>query len=516
MIDIHHPKTVLEDIKDEIEISWSYFIQLFFASIIAVLGLLTNSTAVVIGAMLISPIFWPILGLSIGIITTKDKVLQKASFMLVTSILITLALGYVITLLTPMDQTNTEILARTNPTILDLFIALASSIIGILALFNKKLSSSAAGVAISIALLPPLATAGIGIAFWDLNIFLRAFILFMANVSAIVVIGVITLYLLKIRPSRQADKKRAKVGIAISTVFFILISGLLSIYSFSSIQESRTRQSIIETLTDQVTQIHPEAELENIKINFSATNEPIVVESTLLLPEQVFLTLDKESELTKALVEQTNQPVKLKFNILNTLLLRQNDENQESIAKIEQFTKDKILNLNNKIIIDNISSNFDNEDFVQVDITLRSSSENFLTIEDKNSIQNDLSSLIQKNVNLSIAFIPFQRLQDQSREEVLQQSISNYFKDNLNLISPNILVQSINVIQIVDVDNNQALDDISDVNIEKDPQYSAEVILLSPDNEKLTDTQKNSLISNIRRDIDKNIQLKIKTISYTQ
>jgi len=162
---------VMENVSDNVILHDSYVVQISFASVIAALGLLINSSAVVIGAMLISPLFWPIIGTALGIIKLKDKLLLRAALMLSFSIINVLLISAFIVWITPFGEVSDEILARTSPTILDLFIALASAIVGVLALYNPRLGTSAAGVAVSVALLPPLSTAGIGLALGDFSIF---------------------------------------------------------------------------------------------------------------------------------------------------------------------------------------------------------------------------------------------------------------------------------------------------------------------------------------------------------
>src|SRR5690606_21179451 len=123
-----------------------------------------------------------------------------------------------------------EILSRVNPNLLDLFIALASSVIGIFAVYYPRISSSAAGVAISSALLPPLCVSGIGLANRSIDLFKGSFLLFSSNLAAIVFAGALTLYLLGFKPRREQDQKRFSFGLLISSIFIIALSIPLAIY----------------------------------------------------------------------------------------------------------------------------------------------------------------------------------------------------------------------------------------------------------------------------------------------
>ena len=113
-------------IIDDLEVSGDYWIQMILAAIIAALGLLINSTPVVIGAMLIAPILRPIQAASFGIASGNKKLILKSFGVLIMSILVGVAASYLVTLAIPLTQLTEEILIRTEPTLIDLAIALAS------------------------------------------------------------------------------------------------------------------------------------------------------------------------------------------------------------------------------------------------------------------------------------------------------------------------------------------------------------------------------------------------------
>lgn len=155
---------------------------LFFAIIVASVGLNVNSTAVIIGAMLISPLMGPINGVGLAIGTFDDDLLLKSIKNLTVMVVISLVASTLYFLISPISDAQSELLARTQPTIFDVFIAFFGGLAGIVATSRKSQSITVmSGVAIATALMPPLCTAGYGIATGQLWYFLGAFYLFFIN-----------------------------------------------------------------------------------------------------------------------------------------------------------------------------------------------------------------------------------------------------------------------------------------------------------------------------------------------
>ena len=155
---------------------------LAFSIIIASVGLNVNSTAVIIGAMLISPLMGPIIGLGLSLGTNDFDLLRAAAKNLLVMVVISLAASTLFFLLSPLDLVNpTELEARTSPTIYDVMIAFFGGWAGILENSRKERGTVLSGVAIATALMPPLCTAGYGLANMDMHFFLGAMYLFIIN-----------------------------------------------------------------------------------------------------------------------------------------------------------------------------------------------------------------------------------------------------------------------------------------------------------------------------------------------
>lgn len=155
---------------------------LAFSIIIASVGLNVNSTAVIIGAMLVSPLMGPIIGIGLAMGTNDTDLLKSAFKNLLVMVLISLAASTLFFMVSPLSLVNpTELEARTSPTIYDVLIALFGGLAGILENCRKERGTVLSGVAIATALMPPLCTAGFGLAHWNMHYLLGALYLFLIN-----------------------------------------------------------------------------------------------------------------------------------------------------------------------------------------------------------------------------------------------------------------------------------------------------------------------------------------------
>ena len=202
---------------------------LIFATFMASLGLNVNSTAVIIGAMLISPLMGPIMGIGLAV-GVSDFDLVKRSFK---SFLITTAFSVVTStiffLISPLAEAQSELLARTSPNIYDVLIALFGGLAGVVALSTKEKGNVIPGVAIATALMPPLCTAGYGLATGNLAFFLGAFYLYFINSVFIAVATFIGVRVMKFRPKEFVDKTR-EMKVRKYIVLIVILTMVPAIY----------------------------------------------------------------------------------------------------------------------------------------------------------------------------------------------------------------------------------------------------------------------------------------------
>lgn len=154
---------------------------LIFAIFIASLGLNVNSTAVIIGAMLISPLMGPIMGIGLGLGINDFELIKKAFRNLAIATVFGILTSTFYFLISPLNEARSELLARTTPTIYDVLIAFFGGMAGVVASSTRLKGNVIPGVAIATALMPPLCTAGFGIASGNFTYFFGAFYLYMIN-----------------------------------------------------------------------------------------------------------------------------------------------------------------------------------------------------------------------------------------------------------------------------------------------------------------------------------------------
>ncbi|MBR0304087.1 MAG: DUF389 domain-containing protein [Bacteroidales bacterium] len=197
---------------------------LFFAIIVASVGLNVNSTAVIIGAMLISPLMGPINGVGLAIGTFDEPLLRKSLKNLIFMVFISIVASTLYFLLSPISNARSELLARTQPTIFDVFIAFFGGLAGIVATSRKSQSITViSGVAIATALMPPLCTAGYGIATGQIWYFLGASYLFFINSFFIALATFITVRLLGFPEAQYVDERRSRKVKRIITIFTLIV-----------------------------------------------------------------------------------------------------------------------------------------------------------------------------------------------------------------------------------------------------------------------------------------------------
>lgn len=201
---------IVDDIRRSVEFRGMNLWVLIFAIFIASIGLNMNSTAVVIGAMLISPLMGPIIGLGVGIGINDFDLIKKAFRNLAIATLISLLASTIYFLLTPLSDARSELLSRTTPTIWDVFIALFGGLAGIIAYTNKEKGNVIPGVAIATALMPPLCTAGYGIASGNLAFFVGAFYLYFINSIFIAIATYLMVRYQRFSPINFVDRQQEK------------------------------------------------------------------------------------------------------------------------------------------------------------------------------------------------------------------------------------------------------------------------------------------------------------------
>ena len=211
--------TLFSMLRKESTLSITFVTLLVLATIIATLGLFINSSSVIIGAMILAPLMQPIVSLSMGVLRQDKSLIYNGSKTIAIGIAISLIVAMSIAYLTPIHQKSIEMMARLSPTILDMLVAIASGVAAAYAKNDESITASLAGVAIAVALIPPLAVSGIGIGWGNMAMFTNAFLLFSTNLIGIVMAGAMTFFLLGYAPIVVAKR-----GIILWLVATVLIT----------------------------------------------------------------------------------------------------------------------------------------------------------------------------------------------------------------------------------------------------------------------------------------------------
>ena len=258
--DLEKEQVIIEEITRGVSFRGANLWVLIVAIFIASLGLNVNSTAVIIGAMLISPLMGPIIGMGLAVGINDLDLLKRAlkNFSFATLISVLTAMLYF--LISPLEEAQSELLARTTPTIYDVLIAFFGGAAGIIALSTRGRGGNVIpGVAIATALMPPLCTAGYGLATWQPSFFFGAIYLFFINTVFISLSTFVGVRLMGFRHHESLSPERARRARHILTVIVVatILPALLMTISIirTSIFENNLRHFIADELAQTGTQI---------------------------------------------------------------------------------------------------------------------------------------------------------------------------------------------------------------------------------------------------------------------
>ena len=217
---------------------------LMASCIIASIGLNTNSSAVVIGAMLISPLMGPILGLGFGMAAASRRLIRLSIANLAFAVLVTLIFASLFFVISPFQDPTSEILARSAPNLLDLMVAIAAAFAGVVAMNSTSLAGAVPGVAIATAIMPPLCASAYGIAHLNWKIAFGAFYLFFVNAFAIALVAYLLFRRMHLSASSLESESNERYKPAFIALVLILIVGPLSWSLWDSWKANFTRRSL--------------------------------------------------------------------------------------------------------------------------------------------------------------------------------------------------------------------------------------------------------------------------------
>jgi len=290
-------KSIYKNIVVDASPDQYFFGMVILSCTVATYGLLLNSTAIVIGAMLIAPLMSPILGGALAVATNSNSLLKISAKAEALGAVISVILATLLTLVLPQAELTSEVMSRTNPTILDLVVALASGAAGTYAICVKPQGATLPGAAIATALMPPLCVMGIGLAKQSFPVVSGAFLLFLANMIAINVAAIAMFEVAGFSKDVCRDgvcefdsEKKTKYRILYPVILLVVISIPLVFIMYRTYSQASTNKIIHNSLIETMDVIAPHSTL--ISTTYNERNNRYEIDAAfrttkLIIPENI-------------------------------------------------------------------------------------------------------------------------------------------------------------------------------------------------------------------------------------
>ena len=295
-------KDLLTSLKDSASFSYTYLTLMILSTLLATTGLFANSSPVIIGAMILAPLMAPIISLSMGVARADEYLLIKSAKTLVIGIFMALLFSSIYTLFIPLEQITSEMQGRLNPNLLDLMVAVFSGIAGAYATSKEEVAKSLAGVAIAVALVPPLSVTGIGLGLGNIDVIFGSFLLFVTNLVGITLSATLTFMVLGYAPI-----KRAKKGVFYTSILMALITIPLYV-SFMQVVEKNDYLSKLNSIKNLVSND------KKIELNIKKLeNKSSVIYLSIEVVSSKHLELENYKDIKKKLEEKVDKKIVLKI-----------------------------------------------------------------------------------------------------------------------------------------------------------------------------------------------------------
>jgi len=289
--------SLFSNLREESKLNSTFMTLLILATIIATFGLYINSASVIIGAMLLAPLMQPIVGLSMGLLRQDITLFFDGAKSIAVGVVAVILSAVIISWLLPLEQLTSEMNGRLSPTILDMFVAIISGVAGAYAKSNEKIVGSLAGVAIAVALVPPLAVSGIGLGWQNWTMFSSALLLFITNLVGIVLAASLTFLMLGFSPVSVAKK---------GLFYALILVSIVSVPLYISFKHMKHDIDIQEQLSSFDTMINSKKiYLKNIDIQGNEVRCEVIASDILNSEEKKklkHLIADEVGEEVKVLV----------------------------------------------------------------------------------------------------------------------------------------------------------------------------------------------------------------------
>ncbi len=250
-------KLVVRDVTAGSEPGIRFYLLLSTSALIAAFGLIANSAAVIIGAMLVSPLMTPIIGSALGLVIGDARLFANALRSVIVGTVLAILFSALLGILPLALEATPEMLARTSPTLLDLFVAILAGFAGSYAMIDEKVSPALPGVAIAVAIVPPLSNTGICLSLGYYDGAFGSFMLFFANFLSILLVAAATFIAAGLTPQYQLKKDKHFVrSFVIAVVGFVVVAGFLTISLVEIVKDRKLKESIEGVLYTEFNKLH--------------------------------------------------------------------------------------------------------------------------------------------------------------------------------------------------------------------------------------------------------------------
>jgi len=248
---------VVRDVTSGSEPGIRFYLLLTTSALIAAFGLIANSTAVIIGAMLVSPLMTPIIGSSLGLVIGDGRLFANSLRSVVVGTVLAILFSSLLGFLPLALEATPEMLLRVRPTLLDLFVAVLAGFAGAYAMIDEKVSPALPGVAIAVAIVPPLANTGICLSLGYYSGAFGSFMLFFANFLSILLVASATFILAGMSPSASLKKDKNFVrSFLIAITGFVVVAAFLTYSLVTIVKERKLKDTIEATLNLEFDKLH--------------------------------------------------------------------------------------------------------------------------------------------------------------------------------------------------------------------------------------------------------------------
>lgn len=342
-------REIIQSIRNGAEFKGATLWVLIFAIFVASLGLNVNSTAVIIGAMLISPLMGPIIGMGLALGTNDFELLKRSfkNFSIATIFSVLTATLYF--LITPLDTAQSEILARTSPTFYDVCIAFFGGLAGIVALGTKDKGNVIPGVAIATALMPPLCTAGFGLATGNWAYMVGALYLFFINTVFISLATLAGVRFMRFKKHNFADGARNRYVSRYITILILITAGPAIYLTYSMVKQTMYETSAKTFIDEELA--FPDALILDRKIDYDNKEIAVTLMGAKVADGLVDMAKQRIAkyrhlENTSLTVVQSDNNSAENVNALKSLVMEDFYKNSEEKLKVQ---RERIMALEGKL-----------------------------------------------------------------------------------------------------------------------------------------------------------------------